>query len=157
MSLVVWRDEYCTGISDIDYDHEQMFELINSLYKLLENQSDRQSILNCLGDIYANIATHFMLEELTMKKNGYDQYEEHKEDHNRLLDDIYDIKNDFEASNDFKGKDLEKKLDNWFLIHFKTHDARLHKLGQEMAHEEENSSLFDSLFEKAKQSFLGKK
>jgi hemerythrin len=156
MALVKWRDEYCTGISDIDYDHEQMIELINSLYILLENQSEKQRILNCLGDIYANIATHFMLEELTMKKNDYDQYELHKSDHNQLLDDIYDIKENFEKSDRLNNQDLEDKMDNWFIIHFKTHDARLHKLGQEMASKADNISIFSSLFKKAKKSFLSK-
>jgi len=156
MSLVEWREEFCTGISDIDYDHEQLIELINSLYKLLEQQSEKQKILNCLGDIYANIATHFMLEELTMKKNSYDQYEEHKNDHNRLLDDIYDIKENFEKSDDLNNQTLEEKMNDWFIIHFKTHDARLHKLGQEMA-AKEDESIFKSLFEKAKQSFMRKR
>ena len=157
MALVKWSNEYCTGISDIDYDHEQMIELINSLYVLLENQPEKQSILNCLGDIYANIATHFMLEELTMKKNNYDQYEIHKNDHNQLLDDIYDIKEDFEKSDDLNNQNLQEKMNNWFIIHFKTHDARLHKLGQQMASKAENDSIFNSLFEKAKQSFLSRR
>ena len=51
---------------------------------------------------------------------------QHKNDHERLLDEIRDIMEDFEASSSFDDILLAERLDAWFSRHFETHDARLH-------------------------------
>ena len=127
MTLLEWRDEYSTGISGVDYEHQELIALINSIYEMLDNSSDKTSIINCLGDIYGQVSSHFALEERWMEQHNYDDYKSHREDHERLLDDIGDITDDVETSNKLNTEQLREKLDNWFLIHFKTHDARLHK------------------------------
>ena len=127
MTLLEWRDEYSTGISGVDYEHQELIALINSIYEMLDNSSDKTSIINCLGDIYGQVSSHFALEERWMEQHNYDDYKSHREDHERLLDDIGDITDDVETSNKLNTEQLREKLNNWFLIHFKTHDARLHK------------------------------
>ena len=127
MTLLEWREEYATGISGVDYEHQELIALINSIYKMLDNSPDKTSIINCLGDIYGRVSSHFALEERWMEQHNYDKYKPHREDHERLLDDIGDITDEVEISNKLNTEQLREKLDNWFLIHFKTHDARLHK------------------------------
>jgi len=127
MTLIEWREEYATGISGVDYEHQELIALINSTYEILDNSPDKTNIINCLGDIYGRISSHFALEERWMEQHNYDDYKPHRDDHERLLDDIGDITDDVESSNKLNTEQLREKLDNWFLVHFKTHDARLHK------------------------------
>ena len=61
-----------------------------------------------------------------MRERSYDQLVQHKTDHERLLDEIRDIMEDFEASAGFDERSLAQRLDAWFSRHFETHDARLH-------------------------------
>ncbi len=128
MSLIQWREEFSTGISGVDYEHQQLIEMINSIYSMLASNADKQDIIDCLGDIYGKISGHFMLEEQLMKKHAYDHYEVHSADHKQLLDDIGAITDEVESSARFDSEVLQQKLNNWFQLHFKTHDARLHKL-----------------------------
>ncbi len=130
MTLIEWRNEYSTGISGVDYEHEELVKQVNSIYKMLDNSSDKANIINCLGDIYGSISSHFALEEKWMERNNYDQYAEHRKDHERLLDDIGDITDEVEANDTLNAEQLRSKLNDWFLIHFKTHDARLHQAEQ---------------------------
>ena len=66
-----------------------------------------------------------------MRQHGYDEYQDHKADHERLLDGIRDIMDDFE-SGDYDGltEDLSRHLQDWFVEHFKTKDSRLHRMIQ---------------------------
>lgn len=127
MALIEWREEYSTGISGVDFEHQELIALINSVYEMLGDSSTKTNIINCLGDIYGSISSHFALEERWMEQNNYDDYKAHREDHERLLDDIGDISDDVETSDKLNIEQLRERLSNWFLNHFKTHDARLHK------------------------------
>ena len=64
-----------------------------------------------------------------MRQRKYDEYEAHKADHERLLDALRDIMDSFEAG-DFDGvsEELSLRLKDWFVEHFSTRDARLHKV-----------------------------
>ncbi|MDH5572220.1 MAG: hemerythrin family protein [Gammaproteobacteria bacterium] len=128
MTLIEWRDEFATGISGVDYEHQQLIEMINSVYSMLNNHSTKEDIVSCLGDVYGKISGHFILEEQLMKKYDYDQYTAHSTDHKQLLDDIGMITDEVENSANLDTVLLQQKLNDWFQIHFKTHDARLHKL-----------------------------
>lgn len=157
MELIKWSDQYTTGISGIDNEHEELIATINSFYSKLTQQSDKEELINILNDIYGAIHAHFMLEERLMKKHGYDEYEAHRDDHARLLDDIRDIAMDLEKTSDFDEQQLKMKLNDWFLIHFKTYDSRLHKLEQLIASHEEANSGFITRLKKSKEKFLSKK
>lgn len=134
MALIEWREEYSTGISGVDFEHQELIALINSVYEMLGDSSTKTNIINCLGDIYGSISSHFALEERWMEKNDYDDYKAHREDHERLLDDIGDITDDVETSHELNIEQLRERLSNWFLNHFKTHDARLHKFETSKKH-----------------------
>ncbi len=32
MALIEWKDEYSTGIADVDHEHQELIALINDLY-----------------------------------------------------------------------------------------------------------------------------
>ena len=123
MQLIEWRDAFCTGISGVDYEHEELIKLINSVFS---KSRGKTSMVNSLNEIYAEIAGHFMLEEQIMKHEKYDQYEEHRKDHARLLEDIGAITDSYESDEDIEK--LKQLMNEWFVVHFQTHDARLHRL-----------------------------
>ena len=129
MELIKWSDQFATGISGVDHEHEALIESINSFCLNLEQDSAKDELINSLNNIYATIHSHFMLEEKVMKKNAYDEYQQHRDEHAELLDDIRDLIIELESSLDFNPQKFSQKLTIWFLAHFKTHDARLHKLG----------------------------
>ena len=119
MVLIEWRDDFSTGVSDIDYEHRQLISLINSFYTALEEKADKDKLVKVLDDIYGEIYSHFVHEEILMEKHGYDQYQEHHTDHVDLLDDIRAITDEREVQGIFDEQQLKLKLNDWFSIHFK--------------------------------------
>lgn len=126
MGLLHWEDRYSVGIAAVDHEHRELVELINRLYDKATTQGSKEAVLDFFGDLFRAISAHFALEERFMGERGYDQLLQHKTDHERLLDEIRDIMEDFEASAGFDERLLAQRLDAWFSRHFETHDARLH-------------------------------
>lgn len=130
MSLLEWKPEYSVGIASMDDEHREMIGMINGVYARLGASSNAAEIEVCLEEILTTISAHFALEERIMRDASYGEYEDHKEDHEDLLDEIRDLMDDFLADAENGGRLLEEGLSSWFSRHFSTFDARLHgKLG----------------------------
>ena len=128
MTLIEWRKEFETGVTEVDHEHQELIELINELHDQIGANAPRATVNGFLGEVFAKISAHFALEETVMRKHDYDEYADHKADHEKLLDDLRDIMDDFDAGTgtDYK-KALAAAVRDWFVNHFKTKDARLHK------------------------------
>jgi hemerythrin len=131
MGLLHWEKRYSVGIEAVDHEHRELVELINRLHEQAKAQGSKMAVLGFFGDLYKAISAHFALEERFMREQSYDQLGAHKGDHERLLDEVRDIMEDYEVNDLFDERLLAQRLDAWFSRHFETHDARLHRaLGQ---------------------------
>lgn len=126
MGLLHWNDRYSVGITAVDHEHQELIELINRLYDEAMAQRSKDAVIGFFGDLFKAISAHFALEERFMREHGYDELTRHKNDHERLLDEIRDLMEDFAASSSFDHRLLADGLDAWFSRHFEIHDARLH-------------------------------
>ncbi len=154
MELIEWREEFCTGLPGVDYEHQMLIEKINSVYRALDEHADTQSVVDSLGDIYGSISAHFALEEQMMRRHKYDQYLQHTADHNNLLDGIVEIASEYENSSATDEQLFKQKINDWFQNHFKSHDSRLHKLAEFAKHPVVNEPGLSSMLMKARQRFL---
>ncbi len=126
MALIEWKDEYSVGVPAVDEEHRGLIDLINSLYDGMRLNEREPDVMAFLGEIYARIASHFALEELLMRRHEYDELRDHKRDHERLLEEIRDIMDDYDDGKLLDEDELARRLDAWFSEHFRTKDARLH-------------------------------
>ena len=156
MTLIEWREEFCTGVPGVDHEHQELIKEINSIYTLVDAQADREDIIDSLGDIYGSISAHFALEEQMMEKHKYDHFKEHQADHERLLDDIRDITEKFERSTELHENEFKQSLNNWFQHHFSTHDSRLHSLAHLVDHKPVCESTMKTMIRNAKNALLRK-
>ena len=131
MGLLNWEPRYSVGIEAVDHEHRELVDLINRLYDEARSRGSKVAVLGFFGDLFKAISAHFALEERFMRERGYDQFVQHKNDHERLLDEIRDIMEDYETTDVFDEALLAQRIDAWFSRHFESHDARLHnRLGQ---------------------------
>ena len=150
MPLIEWKKEFETGIAGIDLEHQELVTMINSFESAIVNKASKNKLLDGLNDLYAAIYSHFTYEESVMERNGYDQYLEHREDHVKLLDEISDITEELEQTAVLNEQRLKEQLNGWFAVHFKTHDARLHKLEQLLNDNDADDKTINTFFKKAK-------
>jgi hemerythrin len=126
MGLIEWKSHYSVGIEAVDHEHRELIDLINEVHERLVAGAGKPDVSAFLGEIFRGISAHFALEEKFMRDHRYDQLDEHKLAHEQLLEDIRDIMDGYEADPEGNARQLSQRLDDWFTLHFKTHDARLH-------------------------------
>ncbi len=127
MSSISWKAEYSIGIPAVDHEHQALINEINkTILECASGTNSKPSLLDRLGELQSQIAAHFALEENIMAARHYDELKAHKDDHERLLDDIRDLMDELEVSDSLDLEDFSQRLSNWFSGHFGTHDARLH-------------------------------
>ena len=126
MSLIEWKAEFSVGNAAVDHEHRELIQLINNVHAAISSRANRDRVAAGLGEIYAQIAAHFALEEKMMRDAGYVDFAPHKADHEFLLDQLADIIYAVEIGNKLDDDDLSSRLNRWFTGHFGTHDAKLH-------------------------------
>lgn len=127
MSLIEWDENYSVGVAAVDHEHRELIGLVNEAHDRLMHPGAADAVMDFLGEIFARISAHFALEEQIMRARNYDQYDAHKADHERLLDEIRDMMDDYEDGESFSEARLAQQLQAWFAGHFRSHDARLHR------------------------------
>lgn len=126
MAQIEWKAEYAVGNAAVDQEHELLIAQINQIYDQLALPLDAVGIETLLADLQADISTHFALEELLMEEAGFAEYEAHRQDHERLLDQIHDMMFYFSEDPEEGREMLKNSLSDWFSQHFRGFDARLH-------------------------------
>jgi hemerythrin-like metal-binding protein len=127
MSLIEWKPEFSVGNTAVDHEHRELIRLINDVHAAIGSGANRDRLAAGLGEIYAQIAAHFALEEKMMRDAGYAEFGPHKADHESLLDQLADIIDAVAIGNKLDDRDLSSRLNRWFTEHFGTHDAKLHR------------------------------
>lgn len=135
MNLIEWSDDLAVGVPQVDDDHRRMVDEVNQLYgQLRKHESEYHyddvpiTIIDFMGELFAMFSAHFAAEESLMVKHGYDHYEQHRADHERLLDEIDRTMYDYQDGILDNDQVLTDLLSEWFVKHFQTHDLRLHSL-----------------------------
>lgn len=126
MPFIEWKNDFFIGIPSVDHEHQELIALINYTFASLVSARDERKVTDFLGELHARISAHFALEEKVMRERDYDEYQDHKDDHERLLDDIRDIMDGCEDNPQFDQDAFAERLSLWFTEHFRTKDARLH-------------------------------
>lgn len=128
--LLEWKEEYRMGIADIDRSHRELIGIINDIYHSLGGRADRESVQSFLDQVYVLASDEFYCEEQLMKELRFEGFDEHRAAHEQMLRDIRDLADNFDpdAGSAGSGRALGEQLGSWFGTHFRTFDARLHKL-----------------------------
>ena len=71
---IQWSDEYTTGINAIDSQHEDIIKSVNALYKALEENAGKETIIELIEKLDNYTTKHFDTEEKYMKIYNYPEY-----------------------------------------------------------------------------------
>ena len=131
-TLFIWDDSFLIGIEELDHEHKVLIDDINRLHEELARHDEKSEIERCLGDIYARMQAHFALEEHLMKERGYEFFDEHKREHEALLnsytEDMVQFLNDTGVS---ASTSIEDSLKHWIVDHILTSDKKMSLMIQE--------------------------
>ncbi len=124
MSLVVWDDSYCTGIKTFDEQHQVLFGLIDNLLAGVAENREHETVSNTLDALLEYTKDHFAAEEKEMLAHAYPDYEEHKKEHQKLLNNVVAYYVKFRADDTLSTADLVRFLIDWLQNHIHEMDKK---------------------------------
>jgi hemerythrin len=121
-----WDDSFMIGIDELDFEHKVLINDINRLHGELAGHIEKSEIERCLGDIHARMQAHFALEEHVMKDREYEFFDEHKREHEALLNSYTEYMAQFLNDTDVSDSTpIEDSLKHWIVDHILTSDKKM--------------------------------
>lgn len=128
MALIEWDDSLKLGIAVVDRQHERLVGIINRLQEAMLEGRGAEVISGILDELIIYTATHFSMEEKYFAQFDYSDAEEHKREHDALIEKVNAFANDFEhALRDAKptlAKELLQFLQIWWRYHMMETDSK---------------------------------
>ncbi len=130
MALLEWDDAYLLGLEALDFEHRDLFACINALYDQCAAGGGNEELADCMGRLHSRLASHFALEEETMRQMHNPHYAEHKAEHDRFLDEVTAVIAGFGPGHEPGEADaLARRVRDWIVGHITTTDRQLVERG----------------------------
>jgi len=117
-----WNDEYNVGVAMIDQQHKKLFALIDKLDECLGGQVQKSDIATVVSSLVRYMQAHLLTEERLMLRHGYQDYEQHKQEHDAFTRSVLQF--DLRSSEPSMAKDLHDFLIAWWKNHILVTDKR---------------------------------
>lgn len=118
--MISWKEEYNTGVKDIDEQHQDLFDYVNQLDECIkEKEFEGAKIEIILNFLQMFCATHFCLEEVCMRQRSCPVQEKNKKAHDKFLAFYSDFQEKYRRT-DQKQLMIEKlraALETWLVNH----------------------------------------
>ena len=128
-SPLVWRDEFATGVEEIDEQHKILIHTLQEANQLLTSNSSAEILDKITRDLLAYALYHFDTEEDLMQQYGYDEQgqelEAHLAQHRSFSAKIVSIREDLKAGTLISREALLGFLSNWLSHHILNTDKKL--------------------------------
>ena len=121
MALIEWDDSLKLGIAVVDRQHERLVGIINRLHEAMVEGRGADVISEILDELIIYTATHFRMEEKYFAQFEYPDAEEHKREHDALIEKVNSFADDFERALRSSRSDLAKELLQFLQIWWRYH------------------------------------
>ena len=112
-----WCDDYSVKVPSIDAQHRKLVEMLNELHDGMTTGKGAERLGTLLEGLVDYTVKHFAYEEQLFAEHGYPQAQAHISEHQRLVTQVADFKQKFEAGQAHINMQLMKFLKDWLIKH----------------------------------------
>lgn len=124
MAELQWSSDYSVGVESVDWEHRQLFDMMNELEAAIESRKG-QEIGHFLTGLLVYTREHFVNEENLMLQINYPDYLAHKAEHEKLTNRAMElIESDSTAESTLT---LLQFLKDWLRLHILGWDMKYKK------------------------------
>ncbi|MCX7880325.1 MAG: bacteriohemerythrin [Ignavibacteria bacterium] len=127
MAFITWNDSFSVGIAKIDNQHKRLIQIINKLDDAMKEGKGKEILSEVLNELILYVNTHFKTEEEYMTQYNYDEYEQHRYEHEKLTDEVKRFYDDFKGGRVVLSVQIMNFLRNWLMDHIVVKDKKLGK------------------------------
>jgi hemerythrin len=125
MSIFHWKEEYSVGHSEIDAQHQRLFQLADELHTAMTAGKGNAALNQTLTSLIDYTKHHFSSEEQLMKKHFYPDYLKHKALHDELTARVLEFQAKFASGRTAMSIDLLQFLKDWLTHHIGETDRKV--------------------------------
>lgn len=125
MAMIKLEDNLKLGIPEIDSQHETMISLVNQLHETMLQGADKAALDGILAQLLEHTQAHFAYEEELMSRYNYPEYEAHKSEHNRLVQQLVDLMARYKKGDLLLSFAVAIELKGWAVVHIEKLDIPL--------------------------------
>ena len=122
MKTFDWSEQYDVKVARFNEQHKHLFEIIKELYSAMNDKDDRLALAAIINNLIKYSKEHFAEEENALFGAQYPNYEEHKKQHDRFMQQIQQFAADFNSGRYLLHFDILMFLKNWVLKHIMISD-----------------------------------
>jgi hemerythrin len=111
-----------TGVPELDVEHQLQVRLVEALRRSVAAGQDRAVQRELLQQLEDSSNVHFMSEELLMRLHAWARYEQHTEEHRRLLEELKVLRVLFERGGADAVQVALEQLQAWLADHVRGMD-----------------------------------
>jgi len=124
MPLLSWRPEYSVNEAELDRHHQEMFEILNSVYDNVMNSPELSYILPNIDKLTAIASCHLSAEEKHLRAMSVPDIDDHIAKHREFSRTIERIRSGYNDNNLEASKELIIVLGEWLIHHVLKEDKK---------------------------------
>ena len=125
MELLRLEDNLKLNDPEIDSQHETLIRLVNQLHESMLQGTGRDVLDGLMSQLIEYTRTHFSYEEQLMSQYSYPEYEAHKSEHNRLMQDLVNLAESYHSGELLLSFAVVLELKGWATVHIEKFDMPL--------------------------------
>ncbi len=90
--FISWSDDLSVGIEEIDEQHKVLVGLLNELNQAIRERHGNEVCIEILDRLVDYTRIHFAVEESLMRIFEYPDYENHKAEHEELVEEVLSMR-----------------------------------------------------------------
>jgi hemerythrin len=124
---VEWTQDLAVGVKIIDEQHQEIFRRVDALLEACKAGKGKQAVGGMLTFLEDYIVEHFTAEEAIQMQYAYPSYKAHKQEHERFIQSVEELKKKFEKEGPSLMTVLEtnRTVVDWLVKHIKKVDMDL--------------------------------
>jgi len=123
--MLVWSEKFTVGVKRLDFQHQQLFNIINDLIAYQDASPGSEPIAEVLERITQYADYHFKTEERIMKEYDFPDYESQVREHNEFRAKTAGFCADAIAGKPGLLREMLEYVQNWLTTHILESDVKL--------------------------------
>ena len=119
-----WKPEYSVQIPEIDAQHQRLFALGADLHAALTQGKGYTVLEQSLAGLVEYTKVHFAAEEQLMSRYHYPLFRAHKEEHDKLTAQVFELQRKFRAGESALSLSVMIFLKSWLEQHIGRSDQQ---------------------------------
>ncbi len=130
MAFMNWDEKYAVKNLEMDNQHKKLIVLVNQLHDAMKPGKGKEEIGNVLKSLAEYTVSHFTAEEKMMRSIQFDNFDAHKVEHTKLLEQVTGLINRFENGETLPVMEVMNFLKKWLVDHIMKEDMKYSTVAQ---------------------------